>query len=430
MRGVGSDFVPTMALADKAQTHAPSVLKAILGSGQYWPETILTEDVVTVTARDQAIVHVMQPEIASAILADDGTLFRKHAIYRKIAGGESGPKSMIAAEGRAGWAAKSAYGPVFNPRNATGYVPMIQAVVRRRTKDLVASASPANLSAVLATITFEIIWRVMFDPDETGAPLPDFVETAIAEIFRARMNSDHRRVAGLIKQVADFSIAFRHACPHQRPSAFDEGGQAGLGADVLRDNIRLFLSAGHKTSAAAVSWALWLLTRAPDAMTAVLEETAQCDVQSKTAFQHMPVTLAVLNEAMRLFPPAIMTVRQTQQDMQLGGIPLAAGTPVVVNFYAMHRHRKLWSDPDAFRPQRFLPSQTAAIPPGAFRPFSAGPHVCLGQKFAELESIVILTEVLRAVRFTAGTDTPRPVYSFTLHAWNGISLSAHALAPS
>lgn len=419
--------VPGLTLASHFNPTPPPALKAILQPDLYWPRQILSDDIVEVQARGKTVLHVMQPDIATDILTDDSGLFAKHALYRKIAGGESGPQSMIAVEGEQAWAAKTTFGPLLARRHALKHVAMIREVTNRLSRDLAEKEDgETNISALLAAITFEIIWRVMFDPDSVGTPLPDFVSSNIHQIFKARMASDHHRVTALISDTAVRSLEITKSCPHLQRPGFIAHGEETLGPDALLDNVRLFLSAGHKTSAAAIGWTLWLLAREPEAINAARAEITKLDLNDPKAFLDLHYTKAALDEAMRLLPPAIMTVRQARQEMTLGAVEVAAGTPVIVNFYAMHRHEKLWSDPDAFRPSRFLNPQANEIIAGAYRPFSAGAHVCLGSKFAELESVVILAELLRNFEFTPGKIDPKPVYSFTLHAWDGVPLTARA----
>ncbi|KPA23126.1 putative bifunctional P-450/NADPH-P450 reductase 2 [Shimia sp. SK013] len=418
--------VPGLLLASHEIPTAPPALKAILQPDQYWPARILSDDIVQVHARGKKVVHVMQPDLATGILADDSGMFAKHGLYRKIAGGESGPQSMIALEGKQAWAAKTTFGALLAQRQSFKHVPMIQDVTRRLSRELAeGGAGETNISALLSAITFEIIWRVMFDPESTEAPLPDFVRSNIAEIFQARMAADHLRVTALISDTAVRSLELTKNCPHMR-SEFIARGNETLSPDVLLDNIRLMLSAGHKTSASAVAWTLWLLSREPEATGKARSEIATTDLSDPKSFVRLDYTMAALREAMRLLPPAVMTVRQARQHTTLGALDVARGTPVIVNFYAMHRHQKLWSDPDIFRPSRFLVPQSEEIITGAYRPFSAGAHVCLGTKFAELESVVILSEMLTRFEFSPGKDAPKPIYSFTLHAWDGVPLTARA----
>ena len=425
MSGHASNQVPGLALAPKTVI-APSELKAILRPAQYWPEQVLSDSIAEVEARGKSILHVMQPDLVTEILTDNKNLFAKHAIYRKIAGAESGPQSMIATEGRQAWDAKKEFGSLLTQSQSTKHIPMIREVTIRLSNDLAENGKDINISALLAAITFEIIWRVMFDPNAISAPLPDFVRSNITQIFQARMTNDHRRVTALISDTAVRSIEMAKSCPHMNGSSFIINKNSSLSADAMLDNIRLFLSAGHKTSALAVAWTLWLLARSPESEKTVRAELEHAVGHDLKTYEGTPFTKAALTEAMRLLPPAVMTVRQSRQDTKIGDYDIVAGTPIIINFYAMHRHKTLWPDPDVFRPSRFLYPHVQDIVTGSYRPFSAGAHVCLGTKFAELESIIILSELLRQFDFTVGKADPKPVYSFTLHAWDGVPLTARA----
>lgn len=424
--------VPGLRLRREGSPAATSVFKAIFLPADHWPERLLTERVVPVPVRSGRLLHVMEPALAEEILRDDGARFGKHGIYRRIAGAESGPRSMIAVEGEQTREVKAAFGPCFNSRRALSHAAMMRAVTARLSQAWSPAGGPVDVFAAASAIAFEIIWRVLFDPEASGAPPPDFVQDNAGALHRARLTEDYRQVAALISDTARRSLARAERCPGGQAAFL--GAAAGewsrpLDAATRFDNIRLFLSAGHKTIAAAIAWTLWLLARAP-------EEAARAAAEADTLIAAGDDALvdavrgsrlaAVLDEAMRLFPPAVLTVREARQDTRLGDWRLRAGAPVVVNFYAMHRHRTLWPDPDAFRPERFLPSAAPLCPRGAFRPFSAGAYACPGARFAEIEALVILSELLRRFRFTCGPTPPEPTYSITLHMWRGATLEARA----
>lgn len=407
---------------------APSIMKALLVPNPYWPESVLHEDIVPVRVRNKQLFHIAHPDLANAVLTDAGGQFRKHAVYRKIAGGESGPRSMIATQENDQWEAKLVYGPQFNNRQSLTYVTMMETIAQR-TANQWDYSKPVEIAAEMASITFEIIWRVLFGGQDPDEPVPAFVTDNIQKIYQARIHNQHRKVVNLIWDTAAQSMAIRAACPHMPQTAFlnharDPAGNP-LDPETQQDNLRLFLSAGHKTSASTAAWVLSLLADNPAVASAVQEEVDHLPDDGNAdlvALARESMLAAVVNEALRLYPPAIMTVREAVQDIRLGGMDIPEGSPVVVNIYALHRHRGLWDDPDFFRPERFQECAAERIVPGAFRPFSAGAHVCLGMRFAMIELLAILRALLRSYEFAPGPLPPKPTYSFALHAWDGVDL--------
>ena len=115
--------------------------------------------------------------------------------------------------------------------------------------------------------------------------------------------------------------------------------------------------------------------------------------------EQLPVTLAVLEESLRLFPPAALLSRECIAEDWLAGVRIPAGTTVSVAPYLLHRHRALWKNPDSFDPNRFLGAHREKIDRWAYIPFGAGPRVCIGMSFALQEAVIVLAHVLRAFCF-------------------------------
>ena len=109
--------------------------------------------------------------------------------------------------------------------------------------------------------------------------------------------------------------------------------------------------------------------------------------------------LMVIREAMRLYPPVAATERQARHSMTIGPVALKAGDLAVVLIYVMHRHRRLWTAPEMFDPERFAPERSQGRHRFAYLPFGAGPRICIGAKFAELEAVAILAALIRTLRF-------------------------------
>lgn len=192
------------------------------------------------------------------------------------------------------------------------------------------------------------------------------------------------------------------------------------------DQVAIFFLAGHETSASALAWSLYLLATHPDWQDRVAREARAelTDAQDFGQIGRLKLTRAVFREALRLYPPVPMMVREARCPVRLRDRDAPKGAQIVLSPWHLHRHERIWDHPDAFDPGRFDTDNGKAGLRGAFIPFSAGPRVCPGAGFAMVEGPLLLAQLLRAYRVTAMRDrVPEPVAHLTVRARNGIWLS-------
>jgi cytochrome P450 len=195
-----------------------------------------------------------------------------------------------------------------------------------------------------------------------------------------------------------------------------QSGTRFEGEEVV-DQVATFLLAGHETTASALSWALYLLATHPDWQDRLAAEAAEASLAGAG-----PIARNVFREALRLYPPVPMIVRECARVERFRGRELAAGTQIVLSPWHLHRHKYLWDNPDQFDPGRWARSGSDCRS-GAFLPFSAGPRACPGVGFAMLEGPLILSHLLRAVRLEpVPGDVPEPVAHLTVRSRKGIRL--------
>jgi unspecific monooxygenase len=180
----------------------------------------------------------------------------------------------------------------------------------------------------------------------------------------------------------------------------------GFCGERLLDQVATLITAGHETTAAAMFWALYLLAAAPDVQNRLAAEVAPLDLGPDRAADALPrliYTRAVVQETMRLYPPAFTLVRQARHADIAGGITVAAGAIVFISPWILHRHRRLWAQPEVFDPTRFLPG---APPPDrfAYMPFGIGPRVCVGAQFALTEATLVLASLIQAFHIERADD--------------------------
>jgi len=196
--------------------------------------------------------------------------------------------------------------------------------------------------------------------------------------------------------------------------------------DLLVDNILSFLIAGFDTTAFALTWTLYLISKSPEWEARMLDEVERVVGSGPVTSAHvskLTVVQQVLNESLRLFPTAPIIVRDILDDTEFEGVTVPAGTIGLIPIYAIHRHRAFWQDPDRFDPGRFAPDAPSKPSRYQFLPFGAGPRICIGAAFASIEATIMLATFVRAARFSVvpGFD-PQPASRMFLLPRNGMPM--------
>ncbi|OYX44232.1 MAG: cytochrome [Rhodobacterales bacterium 32-67-9] len=203
-----------------------------------------------------------------------------------------------------------------------------------------------------------------------------------------------------------------------------ETGQPFDTAEMV-DQVAIFFLAGHETSASALAWALYLVAAFPEVQDRVAAEVASLPDNIKFSdISRLSFTRDVFREALRLYPPVPMMVRQTLRPETLRGRRVAAGAQIVLSPWHVQRHERLWDRPDAFDPDRWQSEDGRRAARSAFLPFSAGPRVCPGAGFAMVEGPLLLAVLTRDLRFaTVAGREPIPEAHLTVRSRAGIHLS-------
>ncbi|NOD91399.1 cytochrome P450 [Ruegeria sp. HKCCD4884] len=193
--------------------------------------------------------------------------------------------------------------------------------------------------------------------------------------------------------------------------------------DEMIDQVAIFFLAGHETSASALAWTLYLLALYPDWQEKVAEEAQANPDPSFTTMSRLNVARDVFREALRLYPPVPMMVRETQCPEQFRDREVPKGAQIVVSPWHLHRQERLWDNPDGFDPSRWKTENGKTCQRNAYIPFSAGPRACTGAGFAMVEAPLILSMLLRQFKFeTIPGKTPVPVAHLTVRSKDGIWL--------
>jgi cytochrome P450 len=235
------------------------------------------------------------------------------------------------------------------------------------------------------------------------------LDDAVSSIVKSRGRADTKDNPQEVSNLVDLLLVARR--------------DGHIDLDGIRDEIVTFIIAGHETVASALSWSIALLAAHPEKQDRVAEEaraSSGLTIDSKIA--QMPYTQAVFNETLRLYPPAWLVTRKAIETDCIDGHDIPAGALVITSPALLHRHPDIWSNPDAFNPERFLDS----YPRESFIPFGAGLRQCIGKDFAYVEGVMILASLCERLEFAfpAGEGLPASDPLVTIRPVGGVKLRA------
>ncbi|GAC1539809.1 MAG: cytochrome P450 [Polyangiales bacterium] len=203
--------------------------------------------------------------------------------------------------------------------------------------------------------------------------------------------------------------------------------------DQLRDEVMTLFLAGHETTAIALTWTWLLLARNPEVerrLHASLTEALDGRAPTLADLPRLKYAAAVIDEAMRLYPPAWSIGREAMEDVVLGGFAIPKGTQVWINPWTIHRDPRWFDAPEEFRPERWLDGSLEALPKYAYFPFGGGPRICIGLAFARMEAILLLAAIAREVKLHVLPDQKiEPMASVTLRPRHGLRVRVERRAP-
>ncbi len=201
---------------------------------------------------------------------------------------------------------------------------------------------------------------------------------------------------------------------------------ARFGTAEMVDQVAIFFLAGHETSASALAWSLYLLAQNPDWQDRVAAEADAVigeEIPYFSILNRLKLSRAVFREALRLYPPVPMFVREARCPETFRERPVPRGAQVVISPWHLHRHERIWDNPDGFDPARWDSENGKEAQRCAYIPFSTGPRVCPGAGFAMAEGPLLLSLLIRAFRFeTVAGAVPVPVAHLTVRGKDGIRL--------
>ncbi len=283
------------------------------------------------------------------------------------------------------------------------------------------SAEPFDVAAEMTRVTLAIVSRAMLSVDISqhvrviGESLTTMNEamaqpglSALFPFLPTRTNRRIRSAKRALDAVIWKFIGERRASADKPDdllslllSARDRETGKGLSDTQVRDEIATFLLAGHETTANALAWTWYLLgqnLQAEEKLHAELAGVLGARAPGVEDLPRLRYAAMVIDESMRLYPPAWAFSRSNIEDDELGGYRIKRGSLVYISQYVTHRHPAFWDEPDRFDPERFAPECSAKRPKYAYFPFGGGPRACIGSQFALTEAALILCTLAQRYR--------------------------------
>jgi len=371
------------------------------------------------------ILLASSPELAHAILVENEDAFVKShglALFARPLLGDG----LLTSEHAAHRQRRKRMAPAFTPARVASYAgSMVERAERAAERML--SLGECDLAEESMRATLDIVGKTLFDADlvddasEVGSALTDAMERMMASFIAfpptppaipTPNNRKLRAAVARLDRIVYGLVRDRRVEGRDRRDvlsillAEDAGGTRMTDVEVRDEAMTLFL-AGHETTAAAVAWAMLLLAKHPDVRIALEQELD--DVLGDRPLTHddlagLRITEAVLEETMRLYPPAYFLGRRAIREVDVGGYRVRRNQVVLINVAGIHRNERVWDAPESFEPARFDPVRRKAIPRYAYLPFGAGSRICIGSQFAMMEGKILLATLVRRLVVTIDPD--------------------------
>jgi cytochrome P450 len=417
-----------------------------------WPEDAYARPVTHVRVGLRHMFTANEPALIKHVLLDNVANYHKSPIIRRLLEPALG-QGLITAEGALWKRHRQLVAPIFAQRRVAALVPaMAEETLGNTERWRTQSGQPFDLTEALSRITLDIITRTMFgaeswaetdsiaaDGDTYQTMLrPSLLDFLGVPDWVPRPGARGARLLGdKFTETINRVIAKRRALGEARDDLLalllEAVDRQDLSDREIRDEIATIFTAGHETTALALGWALYLLDLHPRVEQRVAEEVRiVLGGRAPTAedVERLTVTRRVIEETLRLYPPAHTMTRITLGPDRLGDVPVPKGAVVMITPWLTHRNPTLWDDPDRFDPDRFDPAR--AGPPRSrysYLPFGAGPRVCVGASFAMQEILVVLATILQRWRVRMAPGHPiEPVALITLRPRFGLKAIAEPRA--
>lgn len=397
---------------------------------------------------------VSHPEYVKQVLQDNHTNYGKdtddYDVLRWLLG-----QGLLTSQGDFWLRQRRLIQPAFHRKRiaalGTGMVEATEAMLQR-WRPSVGSGRPLEIGAEMMRLTLHIVGRALFGLDMGGDAsgfgramtvannyLSDrfyvpFPPPGVPTPYNLRYRAAKRVLDGTVDRI----IRQRRAGVGDRGDllsmlleARDEETGQGMDDRQMRDEVLTLLLAGHETTANTLAWTWYLLSMHP-AVARELRRELQKVLGGRAPtvddLPNLPYTRMVIEESMRLYPPAWVLSRNAIHADRIGGYDIPAGAAVILSPYVTHRRAAFWDNPEGFDPERFDPERSAGRPRFAYFPFGGGPRLCIGAAFAMTEAQLVLATVAQRVELQLVPGHPVETEALvTLRPRHGVRMTVHAV---
>jgi cytochrome P450 len=391
-------------------------------------------DIITQRILWRRMFILNEPGAIRYVLLDNAANYTKSEVGRRLLEPGLG-RGLLTSEGETWRRHRRIMAPSFDPRSVTGYAPIMIEVTQGLLEgwDALPDGSELDAAAAMMHLTLHIISKAMFssDSDEIVEAVEGGVNQYQTLVRPSLLDLLHfpqwfaRLLAPLptdglfdeFDRKVDLLLTERGRAPDAEPkdllarlvAARDSETGGGMTAKEVRDQVVTIFMAGHETTSLALSWTWYLLSQHPAVEQKLHRELA--DVLGGRTPRNQDIaslryTRMVIEESMRLYPPAHTTGRQPIKPDEILGHRIPAGAEVLIMPWLIHRKPQLWENPESFDPERFAPERAAERPRFAYIPFGAGPRICIGAAFAMTEAILILATIAQRYRLRLKAGHP------------------------
>ncbi|WP_052302346.1 cytochrome P450 [Bacillus sp. SG-1] len=399
------------------------------------------EDLVSFRFANRRVHLLLNPELIKEVLVTKAASFQKSKQFQELHPllGEG----LLTSEGPKHREQRKLIQPFFTHRHIENYINDMIDVTEKAIGNM-SEHETRNVSKDMMEVTLAIISKTMFAMDieegheKVGKPLEVAMETATKRIrsfiklplsFPSKEIKDYVHAINQLKDVVENVITTRESQKERYPDLLDalihaksDEGE-GMPREQLQDELMTLTLAGHETTANLLTWCLYALAKNEGAKRKLYREIDRVLGTKRITSDDLPrltYTKQVLQEALRLYPPAWMFGRIAIEDESIGDYSVKKGENILVSPYVMHQKIEYFEEPLAFKPERFLEKQ----PPYAYFPFGGGPRVCIGNHFALQEATIILAMLVQKfdVCLDPGSGEPDFEPLITLRPKNGLFL--------
>jgi cytochrome P450 len=408
-------------------------------------------DIVRFHVMMQERILLNHPDWINQVLVIQQNKFHKSELTRRITVRMLG-QGLLISEGEFWRRQRRLAQPAFHRNRVNGYAATMLEIAQAHIRDW-RDGEERNIAQEMTALTLDIAVRTLFGTTLPGESrqvgramtflmryslrrqrLPFRIPENWPTPANRRANHELEFIDSLVYRIISERRAAGNSNHHSDllallMNAMDDDGSQMTPQQLHDETMTLFL-AGHETTAQMLAWTWYALSQNPVAEARLHEELRGVlggRPIDAADFPRLPYLQAVMNEALRLYPPAYIMAREAVEPCEIGGYEFRPGSTIIFSQWVMHRDERFYDNPEAFRPERWLDGLMDRLPAGAYFPFGDGPRRCIGQGFALLEAAIVIATLAQKFRYRLVPGHPvvaEPLV--TLRTRHGIQMTIQA----